>query len=611
VIDKIRKGRDVARLLYYLYGPGKSDEHTDPHLVAGWRDPASVEPPVKPDGRRDFRRLAGLLNAPLDAVGRLGQNGMVWHCVLSASPADRLLSDEQWNAIASEFMHRMGLASRDDPAGVRWVAVRHGLSAGGIDHIHIAATLACQDGALPSVHNDYLRARKACLAIEEQFGLAPTAPADRTAAACPTRAETEQAARNGQPEPPRITLRRLVQETAAAALSEEDFFAQLSGSGELILHQYSTRDPGQVTGYAVALAGTASTLQSAWFSGGKLAPDLALPKLRRRWEHPRNSALGAPLPAAGLSPRSARAFLRSAACSAADQARNETGFFRHLAAAGVLVRHRHSDTSPGEITGYALSLPGHADGRGEPLWYSGGRLSADLTLPRLRRRWNSDTTRRVPRTLSPAERNAIWDDVIRITAQGATDMRRLAAADPAAAADAAWATADALRISARVIRGAPGRQIRRAADDFDRAARETHGTIPRQAPPGSSLRTASRLLAILGPAAGGTAVRLSKLITSLAALADAAAELRQAQQRTCQAAAARAAATRLTGLRQNTAQHMSPARSATAAESAPPARAAATTFPVPVRPQWPAPAPRRPRPPAQPHAARRPQGRGP
>lgn len=100
----------------------------------------------------------------------------------------------------------MGLAPRDDAAGVRWVAVRHGQSSGGIDHVHVVATLARQDGTLPSVHNDYARARKVCLTIEKQFGLLATATADCTAAPRPTRAETEQAHR-GPALPPRSPAR--------------------------------------------------------------------------------------------------------------------------------------------------------------------------------------------------------------------------------------------------------------------------------------------------------------------------------------------------------------------------------------------------------------------
>lgn len=37
-------GTHVSGLIYYLYGPGRSAEHTDPHIVAGWRHPAELEP---------------------------------------------------------------------------------------------------------------------------------------------------------------------------------------------------------------------------------------------------------------------------------------------------------------------------------------------------------------------------------------------------------------------------------------------------------------------------------------------------------------------------------------------------------------------------------------
>jgi hypothetical protein len=39
VIGKVLCGTYARRLLYYLYGPGKANEHSDPHLVAGFSDP--------------------------------------------------------------------------------------------------------------------------------------------------------------------------------------------------------------------------------------------------------------------------------------------------------------------------------------------------------------------------------------------------------------------------------------------------------------------------------------------------------------------------------------------------------------------------------------------
>lgn len=62
LIGKVLRRTRVAGLIWYLYGPGRREEHTDPHLVAGWRDPAELEPAFRADGTRDFRRINGLLN---------------------------------------------------------------------------------------------------------------------------------------------------------------------------------------------------------------------------------------------------------------------------------------------------------------------------------------------------------------------------------------------------------------------------------------------------------------------------------------------------------------------------------------------------------------------
>jgi hypothetical protein len=48
VIGKITapRGERAEGLIYYLFGPGRrAEEHTDPHIVAGWRHPAEFEPP--------------------------------------------------------------------------------------------------------------------------------------------------------------------------------------------------------------------------------------------------------------------------------------------------------------------------------------------------------------------------------------------------------------------------------------------------------------------------------------------------------------------------------------------------------------------------------------
>jgi hypothetical protein len=324
VIGKVTRGADVGGLLRYLYGQGRSNEHTDPHLVAGYYDPAYLEAGRYPDGSPDTRRLAGHLLVPV-AAWRPSCDKPVWHCSVRAAPGDRLLSDADWATVAEEVMDRTGLAPADDFEAVRWVAVRHAP-----DHIHIVATLARQDGARPNVWNDFFKVRAACQSAERRLGLERTAPADRTAARLPTRAETEQAARNGWAEPPRITLRREVSTAAAAASTEQEFFARLRDAGVLVRLRESAKTPGEITGYAVALPKyTTSTGGAVWFGGGKLAPDLTLPKLRRRWD---------PQAGAGTQPRNTTtqritpADRRSAYEHAARQARTAADHIRHCAA---------------------------------------------------------------------------------------------------------------------------------------------------------------------------------------------------------------------------------------------------------------------------------------
>jgi MobA/VirD2-like, nuclease domain len=539
MIGKVLRGTNARGLLRYLYGPGRVNEHTGPHLVAGFSDPAELEPERRPSGSPDLRRLAGLLAQPVAALAWQGCDRPVWHCSVRAAPEDRTLSDAEWAQVAAGVMHRTGLAAEGDDLGVRWVAVRH---AG--DHIHIVATLARQDGGKPSTWNDFYRVREACQDAERRFGLRSTAPADRTAARCATRAETEQAARRGWRETPRAALRRGVCTAAAGAGTEQEFFTRLRQSGVLVRLRHSTTSPGQVTGYAVGLAGhRARDGGVIWYGGGKLAADLTLPKLRARWQppvgHDRLSA--AELPASAV-----RAVLRNKVTMAAQQVRDETGFFARLREAGVLVQVRFSEREPGQVTGYAVTLPGHTDADGGPRWYGSGRLAAGLTLPQLRRHW-AQAPSRAPgpgaafRFTGP-ERDTIYEHASRQAAQASEHIRRCAYSDPAAAADAAWAAADTLHVAARALRSPV---LRCAADAYDRAARAGRGRIPRRSHDGDRLRATARLLAMTGDVADDTTLLAATLIANLAALVAAVAELRQAQQHAAQAAAARLAAQRM------------------------------------------------------------------
>jgi hypothetical protein len=171
VIGKIGpRRRNVASLIRYLYGAGPDEEHVSPHIVAGWWSPAELEPPLRPNGRRDFRRLTGLLDQPNVALGSWAYEQPVWHCMMRAAPEDRLLSKDEWGQIARDVVHRTGLCpiGEEDDA-VRWVAIRRG-----DDRIHIIATLARQDGGKPRLSFDRYKVRAACRAAEERYDLRRT-----------------------------------------------------------------------------------------------------------------------------------------------------------------------------------------------------------------------------------------------------------------------------------------------------------------------------------------------------------------------------------------------------------------------------------------------------
>src|SRR3984957_3270428 len=125
VIGKVTRGADARRLLYYLYGPGKANEHTDPHLVAGFGDPAELEPERRPGGAADLRRLAGLFAQPMAALNGDNYAKQEWPCPCRAAPDDRVLSDAEWAQGAAGVRDRAVLAPAGDARAVRWVAVRH------------------------------------------------------------------------------------------------------------------------------------------------------------------------------------------------------------------------------------------------------------------------------------------------------------------------------------------------------------------------------------------------------------------------------------------------------------------------------------------------------
>ncbi|MBT2422868.1 mobilization protein [Streptomyces sp. ISL-22] len=276
-------GSNTRGLLAYLYGPGRHDEHLDPHIVAGFAmlgmpDPGRDENATLTELARDLDEPVRLRNS------EFGQKvtNHVWHCPVRAAPEDRCLSDAEWGEIAQRIVEAAGIAPTGDDLACRWIAVRHA-----DDHIHILATTVREDGRRPKLHDSGLRVGDACREIEKDYGLRRLKRGDRTGASRPTQAEMHKAERLGWGQPSREWLQDRVRAAIAHVTNAEEFIAYLEADG---IEVKARRGPsGDLLGYAVGRPGDVNEKgEQIFHSGGRIAPDLTLPKIKSRLESGRS-----------------------------------------------------------------------------------------------------------------------------------------------------------------------------------------------------------------------------------------------------------------------------------------------------------------------------------
>ncbi|MGJ5751559.1 relaxase/mobilization nuclease-like protein [Streptomyces puniciscabiei] len=268
-------GSRTIGLLAYLYGPGKHEEHIDPHLVASF-DGMSPDPGRDPNAT--LKDLQQLLDQPVMALPKHARPAKhVWHTSVRTAADDRILSDEEWGEIARRIVAATGIDPGGGQPGCRWAAVRHA-----DDHIHIVATLVCEDGSRPDDYRSGKRAQAECRLIEKKLGLRQVAPGDGTAAQRPTSAERHKAERQGRERTAREELRETVRRAAAGATSETEFFDRLAAAGLIIRKRLAPS--GDLLGYKVALPDDRNKDgEPVFYPGARLAPDLSLPRIRERW----------------------------------------------------------------------------------------------------------------------------------------------------------------------------------------------------------------------------------------------------------------------------------------------------------------------------------------
>nr|WP_260459422.1 relaxase/mobilization nuclease domain-containing protein [Actinotalea ferrariae] len=316
-MPNVVRGSRMSGLMMYLAGPGRHNEHTEPHLVAGdsalmtWYDDNEL-------GRDAALAIARHLDEPRRVLGIEVDGGHVWHCSLSLRAEEGLKTDEEWAAIARDFVTEMGFDDPDDArAPCRWVAVRHGVSSNGNDHIHIAVNLVREDGTKAAVWNDFSRAQKAARALEVRHGLEQLEsartqratrgydPAEREAQArgraraahervrrtdralptwdaLPAAERHAQVAAQTSADQPRHALARVVRGCATAAADEGEFVRRMRRAGVLVRPRYAEGTTDVITGYSVA-ARPQYGERPIWYGGRHLGRDLSLPRLREEW----------------------------------------------------------------------------------------------------------------------------------------------------------------------------------------------------------------------------------------------------------------------------------------------------------------------------------------
>jgi len=490
VITKMQRGTRTRGLVEYLFGPGRAEEHTNQRIVAAWDE--AWQGITHPDGVQ-----RALLSAEVDApVKRMPEAAKpaehVYHVSISNHGQDRNLSDDEWATVAEAVADKLGLSGTDTRAGARWFAVHHGAASGDRDHIHFVATLVREDGRGIYLNKDKLALREVAKEMAARFGLE-------------VRTREPGAGVRGLSRP-------------ELAVSQDPVVA-------------ATGDPGQQR--------AVHTVSAASNEGGEQQPD-------------RTSVAGAVVES-GAPVEVPRRRLERTVRAAATAASTEAQWLARLGELGVAVEPRWARGGD-RVVGYRVALadPPTEPGGSKAVWFGGGKLAHDLTLPALRAGWTraadpATAWRRAP-SAAPAPTEAGHDAAAEPTSirpapeqvsrdftaatttlRGAVMTTRLLGGDGAEVARAARDTGGLLAAFAEHAPPADRRRLVQASAHFARAGQVEHGQARGVRSP-LSPGFAQVAVTVLTAAAGGTA-STAVLLAQVARLTRTVAELHAVQSR--------------------------------------------------------------------------------
>jgi hypothetical protein len=248
---------------------------------------------------------------------------------------------------------------------------------------------------------------------------------------------------------------------------------------------------------------------------------------------------------AGIEPP--RLQLRRLVSQTAATVRTVEEFGRVLEEAGV--RARWKSSSDGTIVGYAVALPGDTTAAGAPVWFAGGELAPDLTMPKLLARWASTPVPALVEhtddgRVTPDGRREVLAEAEQIVTRAAQELRN----GKADGDSVAHGTGELLTALARVAEGQEGGKLTAVADAFDRASRTPWRVLPNQmAQVSADLRRAARRLGMIGSLSrrGHEQVAMAILVLAVGSLIAEIAAFKEDRGRLHQAMAARRAAAAL------------------------------------------------------------------